>query len=194
MQRSTNPFARVPCALTSKGSHRRTAASRHRRHSPARCSCRVVAPIRDARFVDLILAVICAVNLLPALTTQNVSQHNVGSESGFRHNPDHAEDQSKMWVGGSRNGFAEPRDWKPKSGLLRSYPAPETEAPAFECAKMAANCGLFVRDWEMPVRIGLRGGGCSRDRTRLRIQILLTGKLTGYFVNSGPPQAIFVPG
>jgi hypothetical protein len=30
-----------------------TTASRHRRHSPARCSCRVVAPIRDVRFVDL---------------------------------------------------------------------------------------------------------------------------------------------
>jgi hypothetical protein len=35
----------------------RTPASRDRRHSSARCSCRVVPPIRDARFVDLILAV-----------------------------------------------------------------------------------------------------------------------------------------
>jgi hypothetical protein len=32
-------------------------ASRHRRDSSARCSCRVVPSIRDARFVNLILAI-----------------------------------------------------------------------------------------------------------------------------------------
>jgi DNA invertase Pin-like site-specific DNA recombinase len=42
---------------TNEGCRRRTTASRHRRYSPARCSHRVVPPIRDARFVDLILAV-----------------------------------------------------------------------------------------------------------------------------------------
>jgi hypothetical protein len=33
-------------------------ASRDWRRSASRCSCRVVPPIRDARFVDLILAVL----------------------------------------------------------------------------------------------------------------------------------------
>jgi hypothetical protein len=40
-----------------EGCRRRTIASRDRRHSSARCSCRVVPPIRDVRFVDLNLAV-----------------------------------------------------------------------------------------------------------------------------------------
>ena len=35
---------------------------------------------------------------------------------------------------------------------------------------MPVKCGLFVRDRETPVRIGLRGGGHSRSRTRLSIQ------------------------
>src|SRR5437588_3604636 len=42
---------------------------------------------------------------------------------------------------------------------------------AFELAETPANCGLFVRDRETSVHIGLRGGGCSPDRTRLNIQI-----------------------
>ena len=32
---------------------------------------------------------------------------------------------------------------------------------------MPANCGLFFRDQETLVRIGLRGGGCSLVRTSL---------------------------
>jgi hypothetical protein len=32
---------------------------------------------------------------------------------------------------------------------------------------MPAKCGLFVRDRETPVRIGVRGGGCSPHRTGL---------------------------
>jgi hypothetical protein len=36
---------------------------------------------------------------------------------------------------------------------------------------MPANCGLFVRDRETLVRIGLRGGGCSPDRTGLSLQM-----------------------
>src|SRR5262249_15492208 len=59
MQHSTSPYdnhAGVPRALTGEVSHRRKAASRHRRHSPARCSCRVDPPIRDVWLVDLIRA------------------------------------------------------------------------------------------------------------------------------------------
>jgi hypothetical protein len=47
----------------------------------------------------------------------------------------------------------------------------ETARPAFEPAEMPANCGLFVRDRETSVRIGLRGGGRSPMPTRLRIVI-----------------------
>src|ERR1700704_5454342 len=65
---------------------------------------------------------------------------------------------------GARNGFAEPRDWEPKSTLARPLSAAETARPASEPAKMPANLGLFVRDQETPVRIGLRGGPC-RTRT-----------------------------
>src|SRR5260370_42590371 len=72
---------------------------------------------------------------------------------------------------GARNGFGEPRDREPKSTLSRPHLATETARPAFEPAEMPANCGLFVRDRETSVRIGLRGGGCSPDRTRLNIQI-----------------------
>jgi hypothetical protein len=60
MQHSTGQYddlARVPRARPRERCRRRTTASRHRRRSPARCSCRVVSPIRDAWFVDLILAV-----------------------------------------------------------------------------------------------------------------------------------------
>jgi hypothetical protein len=69
--------------------------------------------------------------------------------------------------------------------LSRPLLAAETARPAFEPAKMPANCGLFVRDQKMPVRIGLRGGGRSRHRTRLCIRnSLLSGKLTGNFAKS----------
>src|SRR5258706_15972880 len=64
----------------------------------------------------------------------------------------------------ARNGFAEPRDREPKSPLSRSRPAAETAPPAFEPAKMPANCGLCGRDQETPVRIGLHGGA-GRIRT-----------------------------
>jgi hypothetical protein len=60
MQHSTGQYddlARVPRARPREGCYRRTTASRHRRRSPARCSRRVVPPIRDARLVDLNLAV-----------------------------------------------------------------------------------------------------------------------------------------
>src|SRR5438309_7139640 len=60
MQHSTGQYddlARVPRARPREGCRRWTTASRHRRHSPSRCSCRVVTPIRDARLVDLNLAV-----------------------------------------------------------------------------------------------------------------------------------------
>jgi hypothetical protein len=39
-----------------------------------------------------------------------------------------------------------------------SPPNAETTRPAFEPAKVPANCGLFVRDQKTPVRIGLHGG------------------------------------
>jgi hypothetical protein len=59
---------------------------------------------------------------------------------------------------GARNGFAEPRDRQPKSTLSGPQQAAETARHAFEPAKIPANCGLFVRDRETSVRIGLRGG------------------------------------
>src|SRR6266446_869727 len=68
---------------------------------------------------------------------------------------------------GARNGFAEPRDRQPKSTLSRPQPAAETARPAFEPAEMPANCGLFVRDRETSVRIGLRGGA---ERTQTTCQ------------------------
>src|SRR5262249_50129630 len=46
--KSYDDLVRLPRALAGKGGHRRTAASRHRRHSPARCSCLVDPPVRDA--------------------------------------------------------------------------------------------------------------------------------------------------
>src|SRR3979411_413771 len=60
MQHSTGQYddlARVPTAPAREGGGRRTTAWGGRRRSPPRCSCRVVPPIRDARFVDLNLAV-----------------------------------------------------------------------------------------------------------------------------------------
>src|SRR5262245_23225804 len=135
MQHSTSQYddlARVPRAQTREGCRRRTIASRHRRHSSARCSCRVAPPIRNARFVDLIRR------------------------------------SSSSTQAGARNGFGEPRDWGPKSTLSRPRPAAETTRPAFEPAKVPANCGLFVRDQKTPVRIGLHGGPgrCSTSQHR----------------------------
>jgi hypothetical protein len=93
----------------------------------------VVAPIRDAWFVDLIPGAISA---------------------------------------GARNGFGEPRDWEPKSTLSGPQQAAETVRPVFEPTKMPANCGLFVRDRETPVRMGLRGGP-ERIRTSSQTIILI---------------------
>jgi hypothetical protein len=62
--------------------------------------------------------------------------------------------------------------------LSRPQRAAETAPPAFEPAKMPANCGLFARDREPPVRIGLRGGGCSPHRTGLSLQF---GQMQGDF-------------
>src|ERR1700730_5100647 len=58
--RSTSQYddlARVPRAQSRAGCRRRTIASGDRRRASARCSCRVVPPIRNARVVDLIRAV-----------------------------------------------------------------------------------------------------------------------------------------
>ena len=87
--------------------------------------------IRDARFVDLILAVFMC-------------------NSGWR--------QERVW--GAQRPAA-------KIDAIATQLAAETARPAFEPAEMPANCGLFVRDRETSVRIGLRGGGCSPDRTGL---------------------------
>src|SRR2546423_11001259 len=59
---------------------------------------------------------------------------------------------------GARNGFAEPRDRGPKSGLSRPQSAAETPGLLFEPPKMPGNCRLFGRDQEQPVGIELRGG------------------------------------
>ena len=64
-------------------------------------------------------------------------------------------------------GFGEPRDRKPKSTRSGPQQATETGRHAFEPTKMPANCGLFVRERETPVRMGLHGGGCTPDRTSL---------------------------
>jgi hypothetical protein len=72
---------------------------------------------------------------------------------------------------GARNGFAEPRDREAKSTLSRPQPAAETARPTFELAETPANCGLFVRDRETSVRIGLRSG---RWRTRTSNQTVMS--------------------
>jgi hypothetical protein len=54
MQHSTSqhdPLACVSRARAGEGSRRRTPTPWHRRHPPARCSCRVVAPMRVARLL-----------------------------------------------------------------------------------------------------------------------------------------------
>ncbi len=55
-------------------------------------------------------------------------------------------------------------------------------------------CGLFVRDRETLVRIGLRGGGCSPHRTSLHPpQFPLSGKLTAYFARLGASRRFSRP-
>src|SRR6266404_4006986 len=75
--------------------------------------------------------------------------------------------QMLLYLAGARNGFAEPRDREPNSGLSRPQPAAETASLPFEPAKMPANCGLFGRDQERPVGIELRGGA---ERTQTTCQ------------------------
>jgi hypothetical protein len=49
------------------------------------------------------------------------------------------------------------------NAMQRRHVETTTARPVFEPAKMPANCGLLVTDWETPVRIRLRGGP---ERTR----------------------------
>src|SRR6266446_6385128 len=86
MQHSTgqhDDLALVPRARPREGCRPRTTTSRHRRHSPPRCSCRVVPPIRDARFVDLNLAV-SHVQLSPAPGTGLQSPETDSQNRGYR--------------------------------------------------------------------------------------------------------------
>jgi hypothetical protein len=80
---------------------------------------------------------------------------------------------------------------QPKSTLSRPQLATETARPAFEPAKTPAKCALFVRDRETSVRIGLRGGGCSLDRTRLHPPIPAIREINSVFCRLGPFAAIF---
>ena len=73
----------------------------------------------------------------------------------------------------ARNEFGGARDWKPKSPPVRPQPSSETACRAFEPAKMPANCALFVRDQETPVRIGLRGGA---GRIRTIVQTIINSR------------------
>src|SRR5437660_9041248 len=124
MQHSTGQYddlARVPRARPREGCRRRTTASRHRRHSPPRCSCRVVPPIRDARLVDLNLAVF--------MCNSVARQERVC------------------------------RAQRPaaKIDAIATSASGRDRTSAFEPAETPANCGLFLRDGETSVRIGLRG-------------------------------------
>jgi hypothetical protein len=103
----------------------------------------MVPPIRDARFVDLILAVfmcnsarrqerVCRAQR-PAAKIDAIAT-SVGDSAPWR--------SSCATQSGARNGFAEPRDWQPKSTLSRPQLATETARPAFEPAEMPANCQL----------------------------------------------------
>jgi hypothetical protein len=47
---------------------------------------------------------------------------------------------------------------EPEIEVVATSPGSRPQVPAFESAKMPANCGLFGRDEERPVGIGLRGG------------------------------------
>src|SRR5438552_2478140 len=128
-------LARVPRARPREGCRRRTTASRHRCHSPPRCSCRVVPPIRDARLVDLNLAVF--------MCNSVARQERVC------------------------------RAQRPaaKIDAIATSASGRDRTSAFEPAEMPANCGLFLRDRETSIRIGLRAGGCSPLRTGLGCQI-----------------------
>src|SRR5438034_6793363 len=135
-------LARVPRARPREGCRRRTTASRHRRHSPSRCSCRVIPPIRDARLVDLNLAVF--------MCNSVARQERVC------------------------------RAQRPtaKIDAIATSASGRDRVSAFEPAETPANCGLFLRDRETSVRIGLRGGGCSPDRTFLSLAF---GEMQGDF-------------
>src|SRR5947209_14262274 len=87
-----------------------------------RGSCVVLSPIRDARFVDLILAVFMC-------------------NSGRR--------QERVC-----------RTQRPAAKIvaIATSAGGRDRTSAFERAEMPANCGLFVRDQETSVRIGLCGG------------------------------------
>src|SRR5260370_26877569 len=107
------------------------------RHSPPRCSCRVVPPIRDARLVDLNLAVFMC------------------------------------------NSFARQervcRAQRPvaKIDAIATSASGRDRTSAFEPAETPANCGLFLRDRETSVRIGLRGGP---GRIRTSNQTVMSGR------------------
>src|SRR6267143_5672759 len=94
----------------------------------------MVPPIRDARFVDLILAVFMC-------------------NSGRR--------QERVC-----------RAQRPaaKIDAIATSAGDRDRTSAFEPAETPANCGLFVRDRETSVRIGLRGGGRSQMPTSLSLQ------------------------
>ena len=91
---------------------------------------------------------------------------------------------------GARNGFAEPRDRGPKSGLSRPQPAAETAGLPFEPAKMPANCALLGRDQDQSVGIELRGGGRSLDRTSLHLKFPANREINREFCRF-PPLARF---
>src|SRR5437870_3065577 len=138
MQHSTGQYddlARVPRARPREGCRRRTTASRHRRHSPPRCSCRVVPPIRDARLVDLNLAVFMCNSVARQERVCRAQRPAAKIDA----------------IATSANG----RD----------------RTSAFEPAETPANCGLFLRDRETSVRIGLRGGP-GRTRTACRHAVM----------------------
>src|SRR5438445_6664324 len=140
MQHSTGQYddlARVPRARPREGCRRRTTASRHRRHSPPRCSCRMVPPIRDARLVDLNLAVF--------MCNSVARQERVC------------------------------RAQRPaaKIDAIATSASGRDRTSAFEPAETPANCGLFLRDRETSVRIGLRGGA---GRTQTSNQTVMSWK------------------
>ena len=64
---------------------------------------------------------------------------------------------------------------------------------AFEPAETPANCGLFLRDRETSVRIGLRGGGRSPDRTSLYAGFPANREINKEFCEFRRSCAIFIP-
>src|SRR5213080_2164727 len=159
MQHSTGQYddlARVPRARPREGCRRRTTASRHRRHSPPRCSCRVAPPIRDARLVDL--------NLADFMCNSVARQERVC------------------------------RAQRPaaKIDAIATSASGRDRTSAFEPAEMPANCGLFLRDRETSVRIGLRGGGCTPDRTGLQLKFPANREINREFCKIRPSAAVSV--